>query len=437
MTDHFNPVPDPWRRPVARLRNRISFGWLWQVLTPWLLAAAITGSLLSWLLRGMDQSPTPAGWIGVGLILVGGLRGLEALSARSPGLMEAAARLDDGWGLAQSLTRAVAGEGPWPVMPAPPPPCPLRIRWQAWAPPVCVSLLFVALSQWIPVIQPAPSATFTRTAPREWEEMEALVETLKEEEVTDEEALSGLEEEIERLHALPEREWYGQAGLEATDRLRQRMQTETVRLAEGLQRTADLLQTAAVHRSSLSQNQQSALQREMQRMLEQMGENGLPLRPDQMQALRQVDLSQLQQISDEQLQQLQQQLRAQGEAAEAALMAAGLLMPGAGESDQWGTEGGGAAALGLGENESSANPATTVLLEMKDPESVQMGDLLETRELEHQESRAQQIQSAGGVESPGGSGSATWQRSLAPDEQDVLNRFFQSNSSVPPSMESP
>ena len=427
-------IPTPWKAPVRKVRFRIQLGWFWSVYVGWLVCAVGIASLLAWLLKGNGQSEALAWLIGGGLMCVGFIQAVNGVVSKKIRTLDSVARLDEGWKLQQSLVRSFLGKGSWPEMPAPPLPCPVRYAPTVWAPPVLICLCFLLLSQWIPHPVPPVRQLSDRSAPVEWTEVETFVDALKEEEVVEPEALSSIENEIDRLRALPEQEWYGPAGQEATDRLRERIKSDAARLTDGMAQTANLLQMATSNVPSLTTPQQNALHQEMQQLLDQLGQTGLPLQADQLDALRQVDLSQLQQISAEQLEVLEQQLREQGEAAEAALLAAGLLGESVG-GEFCGTDGGGPADLGLGADESSLSSQVPVLLDLNDPDSVRMGDLMEVREIEHQESVGESSQSAGAIRSGGGSGFATWQRELPPVEQDVLQHFFQSSPS--PSPESP
>ncbi|MEX2606343.1 MAG: hypothetical protein WD708_03280 [Kiritimatiellia bacterium] len=418
-------MPPEWRAAVWRTRVLVNLGWMWWMFSRLLVATAGVCALLWWLLRLRSQPAIPV-WILGGLSLFASLAAARNWAERKWMTMEqTCARLDSGWGLENRLVSALRGAGAWPMYP-PNRALPLRWRLEACVIPPALSLAFVGLAAFLPLPPPQTGPDFKRAEPPEWRSMQSLTGDMREEQWVEEEAVRSIQEELNRLREKPMESWYTPSSLEATDQLRTRLRRDAERLTRGMERTSSLLGLADQGRSLLSDSQKQQMQEMFQQLRGQMAEGGLPMNPELLGQLREMDLSQLQGIDSQQLQMLEQQLAERSQAMREALRAAGLLtdeadilMPGGVEDDAQ------TAPLTLEDFANPAQAAVPVALNPGDLTDSAIGDLVELRQAEHEEDREAIPTRAGGLSNRGGDGEVVWDQDVLPEEEKVLKQYFQ------------
>ncbi len=402
---------------------RVNLGWFWTYFSPWLVLSMALCGLLVWLLRLQKVDTDPAWFLGAGFVIVSALGALSKMADKRLNWESAFSRLDVGWKLNHRLVSAWRGVGAWPDLPEDP--IPLKVKPGYFLGPLLLGALFLCAAVYLPLPPETLKTDTTRMEPPDWKTLEALADELEEQDLVEEDATQALKRELEQLRKKPMEEWYDPSTLEATDRLRSRMRTDSERLMQAMNQTSKLLQLADTGKDQLTHTQQQAMQEYLQQMREQMGQGGLQMNQNLLQQLREVDLTQLQQMDQAQLQQLEQELMQNAEAMEQALMAAGLIsmdgdFPGRGGI----TRGGGPSDLTLRDFETSVEPVVPMALDPGHIENARMGDLLEVRETEHGDEREVEAATGGAVATEGGSGEVVWDQDVLPAEQKVLKEFF-------------
>ena len=379
--------------------------------------------LLVWLLRLQKVDAHPAWFLSGGCLIVSALAAQSKTVNRRMDWESAFSRLDVGWHLNHRLVSAWRGIGEWPDVSDEK--MPLKVKPGYFLGPVLLAVLFLSAAWYLP-LPPERSLTETiRMEPPDWKTLETLADELEEQDLVEEDATQALKRELEQLRKKPMEEWYDPSTLEATDRLRSRMRTDSERLMQAINNTSMLLQLAETGRDQLTNSQQQAMQEYLQQMRDQMGEGGLQLNQELLQQLREVDLTQLQKMDLAQLQQLEQELMQNCEGMEQALMAAGLISMEGNEPGMGGiSRGGGPSDLTLRDFETSVEPVVPMALDPGNMENARIGDLLEVRETEHGDEREDVSAAGGAVATEGGSGEVVWDQDILPKEQKVLKEFF-------------
>lgn len=423
-------VPREWRTIVTRLQFEIRLGWFWDTFLLWFIAGVTLGAMLTWTLRSGESSWIPGLLSGAGLLLVGALLSLESMNRRNVSLLDCLSRLDDGWGMGQKLTRAYAMDGTWPAPPVPQPRLPVQVNTSVWGMPVVFVLLCVGLAVWVPPVLRPVIITPAKAPPPAWTDVEQVLDVL-EEEIVEPESLADLKQALEELKQSPETDWYTQSGLEATDRLKEQVSSQSQQLMDGMNQMAQLLEQSRMAQQGLAPRE--GLDEQLREMLQQMGDQPLSLSQEQLQQLRTMDLSQVMNLDANMLKRIEAELRAQCRSLEGELASCGLL------SEQPGgrPDGGGAADLGIDDTSSLGWGEMPVLLEFNPEEKMDIGDQLEEREIEHEEAVEFLERRAGSVSSEGEGGSAVWRQELVPAEQQVLQQFFDSKFPTESSNQSP
>jgi hypothetical protein len=417
--------PDVWMKPVRRVQRMVSLGWFWVLFSRCLwVTAALTG-FLWWLLRAQKVNPAPAWVLGGGALFAAVLAALDWSRQRRMTASEALVRLDLGWSLRQRLVSAAEGRMPWPAE-VPAQPVPLAWQWRPCFPPLGMSLLFLLMAAWLPLPPQRPAPFRADTEPPDWTSLESMASFLEEKDLVREQDTERIRQDVEQLREKPSEDWYSPGSLEATDLLRERVQADVQRLREGMSRTANLVAVAAERREQLNQQQLQQLQDRLQEMQRRMQAGGMQPGEDLQQMLEQLNRDGLPQMDQQALENLRQQLEQRAEELRRAMAQAGMEGMDGEEGMPGGVgRGGDPSELGLQDFESHEQPAVPMPLPETRPERLQVGDLLEIREGEHDNDRPEISGSAGRLDSPGGGGEIIWRDDLLPEDAEVLRDYFQ------------
>lgn len=346
--------------------------------------------------------------------------------------------------LHNALTTARLGLGPWPEL-AEVVGDGLRWRWSRLGGPWSVFVVCLLSAFYLPVTQDR-QAVLPDAEPQAWTQMQEWLEKLKEEKVTPPEVLTDQESKLEALRQQPQDKWFSHESLNAGDTLKEQLQREIASLGRRLSDAERSLNTLQNYGDKLSQETQGRLQKEFAESLEAMKAGSLPLDPDLLEKLSQLDPENLRSMSQEQLDQLRDALKDKSRVCQA--MGEGLgqekgfLCDGVGEDElaahpqdpmpagpelgEGSGRGPGAAPLTLSQEESRFDTARKEGVKSQDFSRAQLGTVLEVQKGRHEVDKAVQAPvAAGAVASPGQGGGQVWRESLTPEEKAVLKRVFQ------------
>jgi hypothetical protein len=357
-------------------------------------------------------------------------------------------RIEDSMRMRNALSAAQAGVAPWPEVP-PRIDAGVTWNWQRLVVPPLAALAFLLAGLLIPVSALPGENEDPPEAPLAWEQIEADLERLGEDDIIDETYLEEMRKKLDELRSKEEEEWFSHSSLEATDSLKQQHKSELERMSRDLERAERALGNLQQNAGNLPQAQKDQLLNQFDQALQGLQNGALKPNPELLEQLQQLDPNQLGQLNQEQMQQLRENMQKAGQACKDCQGGGGgagdewldeLLdgqgngdgegqcdQPGDGPGGKGGTSRGPGHAPGvLGKESDSLKTGDLESLEAKDLSRSLPGDLLQLQDGEHDvDKSATGIRSGGGIESTGSGGDRVWRESLDPEEQRALKRFFE------------
>lgn len=443
-----------WIQQASKVARRINLGWWLQCLTAPLVIIAAVGTGVLLIVR--SQAPETPAWqlaSGMGGVLLA-IAAVAFVVARrrfeTP--IHSMVRIEDSMRMRNALSAAHAGVAPWPEVPE-------QIdagvswNWQRLVIPPIAALAFLLAGLLIPVSTLQGEEEEAPEEPLAWEQIEADLERLGQDEVIDETYLEEMKKKLDELRSKDEEEWFSHSSLEATDSLKQQHQSELERLERDLERAERALGNLKQNAGNLPQAQKDQLLNQFDQALQGLQNGALKPNPELLDQLQQLDPNQLGQLNEDQLQQLRENMQKAGQACKDCQGNG----QGGGQGDEWldelldgqgngecdgqgqgnqpgdgpGGKGGvnrgpGHAPGVLGAEGDALKTGDLESLEAKDLSRSLPGDLLQLQDGEHEvDQSATQVQSGGGVDSTGSGGDRVWRESLDPEEQRALKRFFE------------
>lgn len=429
-----------WRQVARRVAWKLNAGlWLEGLLPLSAASALVLSALLLWTRTRSGGEGDPRFWLlPVVAFAVGGIfqgfRVRRALYRREDALVW----LDDRLGLRNRLSAAVAGVGTWPPRPSS---LPKILRWRGakLAPPAAFSAAVLALAANVPV-PPVETPTHVAGEPLSWTEMERAIESLREEEVVDEEALEAFEERLDSLRQKPRDEWFSHGSLEASDSLKEELRSEMRALAEGLaQVEAELSEMEALGESAPREERRlrGAKLRESINDID-LG-RALPLNRKLSRQLETLARErEVRQLTDEELERIRnakERLYHGLRTGKEELVVAGLFEGEGGlDSGRYGsrpgkggvTRGPGTAPIELSDERTELGTTAIEAVRNEDLRRAGFGDTVSVRIKEHDVDVSDYTGAydAGTVASFGEGGDLIWSQSLSPEERRVLRQYF-------------
>ena len=356
-------------------------------------------------------------------------------------------RIEDSMRMRNALSAAQAGVAPWPELPE-------KVNagvswnWQRLVIPPIAVLAFLLAGLLIPVSALPGEDEDPPEAPLAWEQIEADLERLGQDDIIDETYLEEMKKKLDELRSKEEEEWFSHSSLEATDSLKQQHKSELERLQRDLDRAERALGNLQQNAGNIPQAQKDQLLNQFDQALQGLQNGALKPNPDLLDQLQQLDPNQLGNLNQEQLEQLRENMQKAGQACKDCQGGGG-----GGEGDEWldelldgqcegdgqqgnqpgpgngngGVQRGPGHAPGvLGKEGDSLKTGDLESLEAEDLSRSLPGDLLQLQDGEHEvDKSATGTQTGGGVQSTGSGGDRVWRESLDPDEQRTLKRFFE------------
>lgn len=408
-----------WNRNARRLARRMNTGFWLAAFLPLLFAAGLGQSFALVWLRKNEMASGPAWMIFGVLVLAAGVFAWHRQRGRFFSRRDALVYLEARLGLNNGLTAADDGISGWPERR----PVPARVlpvwSWKRIAPWPVWTLAMIALALWLPVTPATSLAPEDPVEPTAWSGIDSWIETLEDAEVFEEAALEDFREQVESLRRQDPEDWYDHSSLEATDALRQRTENAIREALENLEKTARAFDVASEYPEGLPSGWEAALREELQEAIEGLESGLLRLDPELLALLREVDLSSLPMMSEEEMREL-------GECLAAGIAAGGLCL-GTGPGTGGIGKGPGPAPLTFRENRAEDTVSRFESASNDDMSRAALGDRIGVGEREiPDDDRAPYTgpAAAGAVAGSGTGGEAVSRQNFTPDEQAVLERYF-------------
>ncbi len=439
-----------WRSHARWMAAKVNAAGVLEELGPWLVALGAAGFAVILMLRIRDGGPPPklffARLLAPAFLMT--LLAVLRVRRRLVGIMASMVRLEARHRLHNALTMAVLGLAPWPEIP-PLVQDGLAWRWGRAAGPLAMCLLCLGAAFLLPVSH-EPVAAHAEMQPQSWSQMQEWLKKLKEESIASPQALAEQFSKIAELRSQPEDRWFSHESLHASDTLKEQLRREIGALGARMADAERSLGALQEHGDAMSEEGREQLLKEFSESMEAMKSGTLPLHPDLLQELRQMDPKNLKGMSQEQLKQLREALKNKGAACEGMggefgrekgfvgdgqgddetgrgsrdRMATGPEGNGAGQGGV--SRGPGVAPLTLSEDENAFGTSRNEGVQGRDYSRSQPGSVLGIQDGRHPVDKNPATPAAAGeVKSAGRGGEQVWRETLTPEEKAVLRRVFE------------
>lgn len=447
---------EAWTRHAAAVARKVNLGWWIETLSVPLVVVGLVGACVLLLIR--REAPNSESWIlwssaGAALAVLAGIAWLVA-RRRFEVPEQSMVRIEASMRLRNALSAARAGVAPWPELP-PQVDAGIDWHWQRVLVPPIAAISFLAAGLLIPVSARNAGAGDHLDEPLAWDNLEADLERLDQEEVIDEAYIEEMQKKLEELRAQEEEEWFSHSSMEATDTLKKEHAGQVERMEKDLGRAEKALETLQKNAAGMTPQQKDQLLNQFDQALQGLQNGALKPNPQLLEQLKSLDPNNLGKMNPQQLQQLKENMKKAGQACKDC-------QGGEGQGDEWldelldgqGKEGKGKGkgqGEGEGEGEDGEGPgkggvnrgpghAPGVLgddanktdigglegVESKDLSRALPGDLLQLQDGEHDVDKSAVGPRAGGAAgATGAGGDRVWKDSLDPDEQKALKKFFE------------
>jgi hypothetical protein len=291
--------------------------------------------------------------------------------------------------------------------------------------PIAFALALLAAAALVRIARPDVAVAARPEAPLAWRETEEWIASLKETKVAQEDSVKPFEERLDELRSQPERRWYSESGLEASESLRDELRSEIRSLATDLDAAAGALEGA-----DGSSGAQGIDHRRLQGATSGLASRALQVDPNLLQKLRQA-AGDGKRISAADASALARKLREGAGFCRSSLRECREGDPncfrvakrggGRGGIDR----GAGPAPLTLDEaDRSSVGPGRMEGVSNEDLRQAALGDVVETTSGRHQVTPRERGVTAGGAAGRGRGGYAVGHAALTPEERRILARYF-------------
>lgn len=444
--DHLHAT---WNRQAAAVARKINQAWWLDILSVPLVVIGIIGACTLLLVR--REAPSIPSWqlaaAASGSVLLAAGIAWTIARRRFEKPEQSLVRIEAAMHLRNGLSAARAGVAPWPEIP-PRLDAGIDWHWRRVLVPPLAALSFLTAGLLIPI--PArPTADSTRPdQPLAWENLEADLQRLDQEEVIDEAYLEEMRKKLDDLRAQKEEDWFSHSSLEATDTLKKEHSAAVEKLERELGRADQALGNLEHNAGGMPAAEKERLLTQFDQALQGLRNGALKPNPLLLDQLQQLDPSQL---DPAQLQQLKQNLQQAAQACKEC--------QGGGSSDEWLdelldgegqgkgqgngdpngsdpngqgsgkggiTRGPGHAPGVLGQEGERLATGDLIPLESEDLSRALPGDLLQLQDGEHEVDKSPIAPRAGGqAAATGDGGDRVWKDALDPDEQRALKKFFE------------
>ncbi len=294
-----------WLKKARKLSLRINLAWWLQSLIPALFLISLIATCFILLARRNGEI-TGFTWLGIGVAFV-----LTVIfswwkaSRHFTNLEHSLVRLEGEMKLCNALSTAQQGLREWPE-PKPELKDGLQWNWKTLTLPLLASMAFFSMAFLLPVGK-ASLIDDEVMAPRAWQELQADIEQLKEDEVVQEDYLEELQERLDHLNAQDKDEWFSHSSLEATDSLKDSHRNEVARLQRDLVKTMHSLEQMATAKEE--QADREAMMGQLQTALSALEDGAMKPNAELLEKLKKIGEEGIKQLPPEQLKELQKKLK--------------------------------------------------------------------------------------------------------------------------------
>ncbi|GHB92868.1 hypothetical protein [Cerasicoccus arenae] len=424
-----------WKRNARRTAWAANCFWWLQRFLPFFLGLNLASAVAVIYARQQEWPQDRIVAIYAAVLVVLALIALGLAWRRFLSQRDGMLRLEQHLGLKSALSAASEGAIAWPPLPEQLS-VPYQFRWGNITTPIAVSATLLLIGCLIPVETVRADVVIDNPKqPMAWEELEAWVEELTEDEVVEETALKELEKKLDELRQQPTETWFTQSSLEAGDSLRDQTQQDLQKLAQDMMKTSALLDAMRQAGDEPFSQEAMALEGALQKALEGMQLGTTPLSSEMMEQLKKmgnsqscqnIDLSKYKLVKgtlDENAQKLCKLAKLNPDALEDMILMA-CQMPGNGGIDR----GPGAAPLTASPFESRVTPASVEGVSNEDMRNAALGQTLAIQDRAPDENEAGEafiIKTSQGSDSLGQGGDVVWKNQLSPEERKLLENYFQ------------
>jgi hypothetical protein len=412
-----------WRRQARRLARRANWSGWFARWAPWAAIAAAAGAPVLLIARRQAQAPLAAGAVGAAFVVLALVAAWSRHRARL-GERDGLVWLEAGLGLHNRLSAAADGVGDWPS--------PDRFtpvfRWRGGRAfvPIAFALGLLAAAALVRISRPDVAIAARPEAPLAWRQTEEWLASLKETKVAQEDSVKPFEERLDELRSQPERRWYSESGLEASESLRDELRSEIRSLATDMDAAAGALEGA-----DGSSGAQGIDHRRLQGATSSLASRALQVDPNLLQKLRQA-AGDGKRISTADASALARKLREGAGFCRSSLRECREGDPGCFRTARRGNgrnggidRGPGPAPLTLDEADlSKVGPARMEGVSNEDLRQAALGDVVETTSGRHQVTPRARGVTAGGTAGRGRGGYEVGHAALTPEERRILSRYF-------------
>ncbi|WP_309381178.1 hypothetical protein [Cerasicoccus frondis] len=376
-------------------------------------------------------------WSYIGGAVVLGLIALGLAWKRFLTQRDGLIRLEEHLGLKSALSAASEGVIAWPALPAEWG-APFHFKWGPVATPISASAILLIIGCLIPVEKISAQVEIDNPQqPMAWEELDAWIEELEENDVVEEVALEELKEKLNNLRQQPAEQWFTQSSLEAGDNLRDQTQQDLQKLAQEMLNASAMLDAMKQAGKEPFSEQAKMLNAEMAKTLQKMQLGSMPIDGELMEMLKKMgDCQACSGIDPTQYKLVKGKLDKNGKLVammakldeknleEMLLIAGQCQLLGMGEIQR----GPGAAPLTANATESRVKPGTMEGVSNEDLRNASLGDTIAIQDRAPDENEAGEtftITTTSGAASLGEGGDVVWKNQLSPEERKLLENYFQ------------
>jgi hypothetical protein len=423
-----NDPAEWWVCRARRVARKVNLGWWLERFLPSLAALSVAGAVALLVVRRYGEDPGLL-WVALGVgVVFAAVASRLVRPERAFGERDGLVRLESLHRLKSRLTAAADGVGDWPPV-QPGVSDGYAWRRQRIVIPPLLSLAVLSAAAWAPISPTAEESRRALEEPLAWRQVEEWANTLEEQAFLDPEPLQELRERVQQLRDRPMEEWYSHSSLEASDSLREETERAIEELARDLHSVAAGVAAVETFPDALPASVADAWKEFMTQSLEGLTHGALPIDPALLAQLEGIDPASLRRLTAEEWEALKLALE-QGLGACSACNGTGTNLV-VGASMRWSPQG--SPTRGPGEAPMYLKPEQTRLEEgameaLRNPslDRAALGETLAIRQTEHEvdESLYGGPQAAGAVDATGAGGEAIWKTPLTPEEQAVLQRYY-------------
>ena len=436
---------DLWNRHAATVARKINFAWWIETVSVPLVVIGLIGACALLLVR-RELPEAPVWMLGASaagaVVLIGGIAWLVARRHfEKP--EQSMVRIEASMRLRNALSAARAGVAPWPEAPDHVD-AGVDWHWQRVLVPPVAALLFLGAGLFIPVSARDTGPADHPDQPLAWENLEADLERLDQEEMIDETYIEEMRKKLEEMRAQEEEDWFSHSSLEATDSLKKEHSGQVEKLDRELTRADRALGNLQKNAGGMSPAEKDRLLNQFDQALQGLQNGGLKPNQKLLDQLKQLDPNNLGQMNPDQLQQLRENMKKAGQACKDCQGGNGdgqgdewldELLDGQDKDGEKESEGAGKGGVDrgpghapgvLGKEGDKVDIGDLTGLESKDLSRSLPGDLLQLQDGEHDVDKTPiGSRSGGAAGSTGDGGDRVWKDALDPDEQKALKKFFE------------